>query len=77
MAVCGATATAHCCWVAGKVCEHFRPELVGVNRGCALRAELGDWDAVYLDVRYPFDKIRCGEWPGAGNSCSDCGVTFR
>jgi hypothetical protein len=64
--------------VNGEVCPHFDPESVEVDRGCRLRAELGDWSLVYIDHRYPHDpdRIKCGEWPGAGKTCNECKEAF-
>ena len=70
--ICQGTASEHCCWVDGKVCEHFRPASP-LGERCALRAELGSWTKVYVDGRYPFDEIKCGDWPTVG-PCGVCGL---
>lgn len=73
--VCQGTGSDHCCWVRGKVCQHFMPDAPDGLR-CSLRAELGSWTAVYVDARYPFDpaRLRCDEFPTVG-SCSECGLS--
>ncbi len=71
--ICQATVDDHCCWVGGVVCPHFDPKPAPDAGGhCALRAELGDWSAVHVDVRYledvrpAWDKAEivdnCGDW---------------
>lgn len=77
----------HCCYIKAKECPllikdytdedgHFR------KFACSLRAELGDWDRVLADPRYPTgswaEGVNCRDWPdGEGNNgipCSICGA---
>ena len=67
----------HCCWVAGKVCEHLETNVEGRNFSCSLRRELGSWEAVHEDPRYqPIAEVMklgdglCGDWqPRPGECC--------
>jgi hypothetical protein len=77
---CRATAVNHCCWLPnGKgVCPHFDSSLTGGF--CSLRAELGSWELVHIDVRYErqrdafesFGTSLCGDYPLDSEGCGVC-----
>ena len=84
---CKATRQSHCCHIRGKQCEHVifdHTDENGVFRevACGLRAELGSWDKVLEDPRYPANSwapgINCRDWPNGmgvnGDYCSRCKV---
>ena len=81
MATCPG-ALGHCCWLDTGVCVFLRHD--GTRYLCTLREELGSWDRVHSDARYlavvrPFwERVRpemdCGDWPGPGETCNECGV---
>lgn len=72
----------HCCYLDGEVCD-FLIDNGEPGEGrfrCALRVELGSWDAVHADPRYQpiqahWDKVgisSCGEWqPEDGVCCRE------
>jgi len=85
----------HCCWIRTpsganegeyNTCPHlirnWRDE-TGRRRkwACGLRAELGNWDDVLADPRYPTGAwapgVNCRDWPDGedwnGVGCSVCG----
>ena len=74
----------HCCYVAGYPCKFLEENTVKGRRwACGLRRELKSWDKVHNDTRYlehvkPHWKEKniadCGDWPGPGNICAECGV---
>jgi len=72
----------HCCWISDKVCEFLEENTEpGFRWSCGLRRELGSWDAVLEDPRYPTGSwapgVNCRDWPGGegwnGVGCSVCG----
>lgn len=77
---CGATATAHCCYLPGEVvaCEWFNPALEGGF--CSLMSELKDWDLVHKDSRYDrqraaftaFGTSLCGDYDRNVDGCGVC-----
>jgi len=84
MATCRAAA-GHCCWIAGVVCPFLRDDGPAARRRwvCTLRERLGSWGAVHADLGYQgrvaptmraFDQVDCGDWPGPGVTCGECGV---
>jgi hypothetical protein len=83
VARCG-TGEGHCCWIEGQVCSFLRED-DGVRRWvCTLRESLGSWQAVHADPRYiasvhptlmSVGTVDCGDWPGPGITCGECGVT--
>jgi hypothetical protein len=89
MSLCGTNPKDHCCYVGGKVCAYLRTasrprQAEGFYWSCALRAELGSWDAVHADPRYITRvKVRwakigmadCGDYPKPGSVCGTCGKT--
>lgn len=72
----------HCCWLGGSECRYLEKEVDGHPYSCALRRELGSWDAVHADARYlahvrPFwdgfaPHLDCGTWPPPGETCATC-----
>jgi hypothetical protein len=73
----------HCCRIKGKVCQFLEEDTEpGFRWSCGLRRELGDWDTVLADPRYPADSwapgVNCRDWPGGegsnGVACSKCGA---
>jgi hypothetical protein len=83
MAVCRAD-EGHCCWIAGAVCPFLRDDGDAVRRWvCTLREQLGAWQAVHGDPRYlavvrptlaALGQADCGDWPGPGVTCGECGA---
>ena len=86
MMICQATKAAHCCRHSGRDCEHIIFDYTDEDGNfrevaCGLRAELGDWDKVLKDPRYPGDVwaegVNCRDWPEKpverGGGCSVCG----
>lgn len=83
---CKATRDKHCCYIKGELCPHVIYDYTdenGVFRevACGLRAELGDWDKVLADPRYPKDAwapgVNCRDWPEAPEKwrgCDLCGA---
>ena len=86
---CFGNGTDHCCYIKGKECPllirnytdetgHFR------KWACGLRAELGNWDDVLADPRYPAGSwakgVNCRDWPDGegwnGTGCSICGANL-
>lgn len=81
---CHGTKASHCCKVKGGDCKYLRYDYAGREIACALRVELGDWDAVLNDPRWIRDVkgswapgINCRDWPdGTGPNadyCTKCG----
>ena len=74
----------HCCWING-VCTFLRDDGDAPRRWvCTLRERLGSWESVHADLGYQArvaPKLRrsgqadCGDWPGPGVMCNECGVT--
>lgn len=76
----------HCCWFKGVECRYLEENSEAGRRwSCQLRREHGEWEAVYRDDRYIKNIIplwedldcgitRCGDWPGPGQTCGECGV---
>jgi len=84
MAECRATA-GHCCWIHG-VCPFLRDDGADAARRwvCTLRERLGSWAAVHANAEYlatvaptmrRAGQVDCGDWPGPGKTCGECGVT--
>jgi len=83
MGLCG-TAKKHCCWIGGAVCPFLTTsDADGFIWACALRRREGSWAGVYETVEYK-SIVRpaltqagiaadCGDWPGPGGKCNDCG----
>jgi hypothetical protein len=76
----------NCCWIAGVVCPFLRDDGSLTDRRwvCTLRESLGSWAAVHADPRYiavvhptlmSVGTVDCGDWPGPGITCGECGVT--
>lgn len=72
----------HCCYVHGEVCPHLEENTEpGFRWSCGLRRELGNWDAVLADPRYPKDSwapgVNCRDWPEGPakyRGCNTCGA---
>lgn len=80
---CGAK-TGHCCWFGENPCRFLRDDGDSAHRRwvCTLREELGSWEAVHADPRYvehvnlkALLGVDCGDYPGPGMTCGECGVT--
>lgn len=78
----------HCCWLDGKVCKYLADsDRPGHAFDCALRRDLGSWDAVHGDPRYVADvrpfwervapELDCGAYPPEGEVCAACGEIGR
>ncbi len=85
MSHCG-TSSSHCCWLGrGGKCQYVEPSKAeGFRWQCALRASCASWDEVYKSEeykeqmrpfwdKYPVKGLGCGDWPGKGQKCNDCG----
>ena len=76
----------HCCRIKGQDCPHLIHDYTDEdghfrNFACGLRAELGSWDAVLEDPRYPADSwapgVNCRDWPEGPpkwRGCNLCGA---
>jgi hypothetical protein len=81
----GVTTDGHCCWIDGEVCLLLRDDGPLADRRwvCTLRERLGSWQAVHRDPAYlavarpTMARLGtdCGDWPGPGVRCGECGVT--
>ncbi len=82
MACQGRNQEEHCCYVKGKVCQWLEENTEpGYRWSCGLRRELGNWDAVLADPRYPADSwapgVNCRDWPEGPpewRGCNTCGA---
>lgn len=87
MATClaGLSTDGHCCWIDGEPCTFLRDDGHDASRRwvCTLRERLGSWAAVHADPGYiekvaptmrKFGQVDCGDWPGPGVTCAECGV---
>ena len=85
MVACGAAA-GHCCWLGqAGVCPFLRDDGDADRRWvCTLRERLGSWAAVHADLGYQarvaptmraHGQVDCGDWPGPGVTCGECGVS--
>lgn len=75
-----------CCYVNGEVCIFMRDDGPEANRRwvCTLREKYGNWEEVHTDPGY-LEHVRpvwiqndiadCGDYPGPGKTCGECGVT--
>ena len=85
---CGTNPKDHCCYVNGKPCPYLKTTSQRMRKEqgfywkCALREELGSWEAVHEDPRYrqrirpEWDKVGeddCGDYPREGRGCNTCG----
>jgi hypothetical protein len=73
-----------CCWLDGVLCPFLRDDGDAPRRWvCTLREKYGNWDDVHTDAGYlklvkpVWDRVGisdCGDWPGPGQSCGECGL---
>ena len=76
---CGATRTAHCCWIGGEECRHLYFD--ADKPVCTLRAKYGSWPAAHASPEYQANVkptmvrlgMDCGDWPG--KTCATCGAS--
>ena len=74
MATCNGNGDDHCCYLGeAGTCRHLEENTVPGRRwACGLYRELGSWEAVHADDRYPAVRrhltaagitVGCGDWP--------------
>lgn len=81
---CPGNTPSPCCYLDGELCPFIRDDGHHADRRwvCRLREEHGNWTDVHTDPRYlsvvrpVWDRVGisdCGDWPGPGERCGECG----